>query len=378
MKHDPQALLQQLNTLQAQILELAAASNLSPLLAIGEQSSLKDLKTVLQKLAGSEPSTLRQQALQILDRFLALTHQEQPDFSPLTGYQNQVREFRTKIVNLGSAELPSDVQSLVEGRHPVSVLLTLIDRGEQLQDSEWVRLTEAIAKSLGQPIALAASRGKLVFQEVAPAAIPTSTPSSKEVDTFIWGKASSAPTATPTPASINPKVTSEPPIVFGASSLGLETTTLAKTTTKASATKASASALPLNVLVHIEGTGDREFGASEFAGTRGQSKAIEGFQVTLANPIPGLKIEYMAHLEGVGDTPWISAGQFIGTRGTNRRLEGFAIRIGGPEAANYQVCYVAHIQNLGDSSICTNGQYCGTRAQALRIEAMKVWLERIV
>lgn len=370
MKHDPQALLQQLNTLQTQIVELAAASNLSPILAVGEQTSLKDLKNLLQKLASSQPSTLQQQALQILDRFLSLTHQEQTDFPPLTGYQNQVREFRTKLANLPNSELPSDVHSLVEGRHPVSVLLTLLDRGNQLQDSEWVRLTEAIAKSLGQPIAIAASRGKLIFKEVATSAMSAPTLSPKDVDTFIWGNVSPSPSAIP--ATDAPNMIAEPPIVFGAKSLGLETTALPKTT-KALA----ASALPLKIVVHIEGAGDREFGASEFAGTRGQAKGIEGFQIQLANPLPGLQIEYMAHLEGVGDTPWISAGQFIGTRGENRRLEGFAMRLGGPEAAKYNICYAAHIQNVGDSSTCTNGQYCGTRAQALRIEAMKVWIEQI-
>jgi Clostridial hydrophobic W len=369
MNHDPQVLLQQLNTLQTQIVELAAASNLSPILAVGEHTSVKELKNLLQKLAGSEPSALRQQAIQILDRFLSLTHREQPDFPPLTGYQNQVREFRTKIVNLPNSELPPDVQSLVEGRHPVSVLLTLLDRGNQLQDSEWVSLTEAIAKSLGQPIAIAASRGKLAFQEAAKSPISPPTIASKDVDTFIWGNVS--PSATGVPVSAAPKV-AEPPIVFGAKSLGLETTALPKTTNAL-----AASALPLKIVVHIEAIGDREFGASEFAGTRGQAKGLEGFQIRLANPIPGLQIEYMGHLSGIGDTPWVSEGQFLGTRNENRSLEGFAIRLGGPEAAKYQVCYAAHIQNIGDSSTCANGQYCGTRAQALRIEAMKVWIERI-
>lgn len=368
MKYDPQLLLQQLNTLQTQIVELAATSNLSPLLAVGEQTSLQDLKNVLQKLAGSDPSALRQQAVQILDRFLSLTHQEQPNFSALTGYQDQVREFRTRIVNFSNTELPPDVQSLVEGRHPVSVLLTLIDRGNQLQDSEWVRLTEAIAKSLGQPIAIAASRGKLVFKETAKSPISPPTPSSKDVDTFIWGNVS--PSAAAIPVSTAPKVTAETPIVFGAKSLGLELPSLPKTAN-------TASALPLKIVVHIEGIGDQEFGASEFAGTRGQAKGIDGFQIRVANPIPGLQLEYMAHLAGIGDTPWMSEGQFLGTRNENRCVEGFAIRIGGPEAAKYQVCYAAHIQNVGDSSTCTNGQYCGTRGQALRIEAMKVWIERI-
>lgn len=372
MKYDPQALLQQLNTLQTQIIELAATSNLSPLPAIGEQSSLKDLKSLLQKLAGSAPPSstpIRNKAVQILDRFLSLTHVEQPNFEALTGYQEQVRAFRTKILNTPEAYLPPDVKSLVAGRHPVAVLLTLLDRGNQLQDTEWVRLTEAVSQSLGQPMAIAASRGKLTFK--APSSPPPAAPASPpNIDTFIWGNVSPSPSAVP--AATAPKVTAASPIVFGAKNLGLETTSPPKT-----GKTSSASALPLKIIVHIEGTGDREFGASEFAGTRSQAKGIEGFQIGLVTPFPGLQLEYMAHLAGVGDTPWVTSGQFVGTRGENRRLEGFAIRIGGPEAANYRVCYAAHIQNIGDSPTCTNGQYCGTRAQALRIEAMKVWLERL-
>lgn len=373
MKYDPQALLQQLNILQTQIVELAATSNLSPLPAIGEQSSLQDLKSLLQKLGGAAPSSstpIRDKAVQILDRFLSLTHQEQPNFEELTGYQEQVRAFRTKILNTPEAYLPPDVKSLVEGRHPVAVLLTLIDRGNQLQDTEWVRLTEAVSQSLGQPMAIAASRGKLTFKAPSSPPPPAAAAASQRLDTFIWGNVSPSPSAA-SPATA-PQVAAEPPIVFGAKSLGLDTTSLPKT-----GKTPSASALPLKIVVHIEGTGDREFGASEFAGTRGQAKGIEGFQMSLATPLPGLQLEYMAHLAGVGDTPWVASGQFVGTRGDNRRLEGFAIRIGGPEAANYRVCYAAHIQNIGDSPTCSNGQYCGTRAQSLRIEAMKVWLERI-
>jgi Clostridial hydrophobic W len=364
MKPDPQALLQQLNTLQTQIVELAAASHLSPLTAVGEQTSLKELKNLLHQLASSESSTFCQQAIHILDRFLSLIHLETPDFPPLVSYQNQVREFRARIANLPNAELPPEVQSLVEGKHPVSVLLILLERGNQLQDAEWVSLTETIAKSLGQPIAIAASRNKLAFKDAPPSPISAPTATPQEVDPLIWGKVSPSSIA-PLP-SATPQIPTEPPIVFGAKSLGLETTDTP-----------TPSALPLKILVHIQDVGDQEFGASEFAGTRGQAKGIEGFQILLANPIPGLQLECMAHLAGIGDTPWTSASQFIGTRGENRRLEGFAIRLSGPEAAKYQVCYTAHIQNVGDHPTCTNGQYCGTRAQSLRIEAMKVWIERI-
>jgi uncharacterized protein YjdB len=114
------------------------------------------------------------------------------------------------------------------------------------------------------------------------------------------------------------------------------------------------------------------FRQEQFAGTRGESRRLEGFQLTLDPPVPGLSLEYMAHLQDIGDTGWLSEGQFIGTRGLSRRLEGFAIRLTGSNAANYDVRYMCHIQNVGDSPMYANGAFCGTRGQSLRVEGMQV------
>ncbi|MDY6940794.1 MAG: hypothetical protein SWY16_24445 [Cyanobacteriota bacterium] len=383
MKQDPQALLQQLNTLQTQILELAAASNLSPMPAISEQTSLKDLKTLLQQLTSSDsiaPSADRDRVLAILDRFLSLTHKDFTDFTALTKYQEQAREFRQKIANLSGGEPSADMQSLATGRHPIAVLLTLLEQPDRFDDRQWAQMTEVIAKAFGQSMAVAVSRGKLVFgkapstQTPATPTPPTPTPqppaTSPDSDVFIWGE-DRKPSVPPTPeATKSPaKSPAKSPIVFGAKSLGIAAPA------SPIAPVSSSAPIPLKVVVHIQGIGDREFGAREFAGTRGQSRGIEGFQVELAQPIPDVKLEYMAHLAEVGDTPWVSGGEFLGTRGENRRMEGFAIRLVGSAAQKYRVCYAAHIQNVGDSPTLSDGKYCGTRRKALKIEALKVWIE---
>ena len=380
MTQDPQALLQQLNTLQTQILELAAASNLSPMPAIGEKTTLADLKSVLQQLASSSPGVDRDNALATLDRFLSLTHQDLADFPPLEKYKDQVREFRQKIASVSETQAQADVQSLAEGRHPIALLLRLLEQPDRLDDREWAKMTEVVAKSFGQTIAVAVSRGKLVLGKTpavastpsptSPTSLTSPPPSSKAAssksDVFIWGETQKAD---PTTTAATAKSPAKSPIVFGAKSLGLQ-----ESAPPAKATP-PAPTIPLKVLVHIQGIGDREFGAREFAGTRGQSKGIEGFGVEFVQPIPDVQLEYMAHLADVGDTPWVASGKFIGTRGENRRMEGFAIRLTGSAADRYQVCYAAHIQNVGDSPTLSNGQYCGTRQKSLKIEALKVWIE---
>ncbi len=130
--------------------------------------------------------------------------------------------------------------------------------------------------------------------------------------------------------------------------------------------------LKLDVLVHLQGIGDVASRDDQFAGTRGQSRRLEGFQLQFNPLIPGLGMRYMAHLQGIADVPFVNAGQFIGTRGQSRRLEGFAIQLTGPVAANFNVVYMAHLQGTGDTSFFQNGQFCGTRGMSRRVEGILV------
>jgi hypothetical protein len=130
--------------------------------------------------------------------------------------------------------------------------------------------------------------------------------------------------------------------------------------------------LRLDVLVHLQDIGDTLAHDDEFAGTRGQSRRLEGFQLQSDPQVPGLSMQYMAHLEGIGDVPFVNEGQFIGTRGQSRRLEGFAIRLTEPAAAKFDVVYMAHLQGTGDTGFFQNGQFCGTRGQSRRVEGILV------
>jgi len=132
------------------------------------------------------------------------------------------------------------------------------------------------------------------------------------------------------------------------------------------------STVPLTGLVHLQNIGDVDFLNDEFAGTQGQSRRLEGFQIQFDPPVPDLSMRYMAHLQDIGDVSWVHEGQFIGTRGQSRRLEGFAIELTGPASADYSVMYMAHLQGLGDTGFFRDGQFCGTRGQSRRVEGMLV------
>ena len=135
--------------------------------------------------------------------------------------------------------------------------------------------------------------------------------------------------------------------------------------------------LKLDVLVHLQGIGDSNAHDDQFAGTRGQSRRLEGFQLQFDPQVPGLSMQYMAHLQGIGDVPFVNEGQFVGTRGQSRRLEGVAIQLTGPAAANFKVIYMAHLQGTGDTVLFQNGQFCGTRGQSRRVEGILVRVEPV-
>ncbi len=131
----------------------------------------------------------------------------------------------------------------------------------------------------------------------------------------------------------------------------------------------------MRVLVHLQNIGDRVFRENEFAGTRGQSRRLEGFELRINPAVPGLSLRYMAHLQNIGDVPFVNEGVFVGTRGQSRRLEGFAIELTGAQAVNFNVIYMAHLEGTGDTGLFSNGQFCGTRGQSKRVEGILVRIE---
>lgn len=129
-------------------------------------------------------------------------------------------------------------------------------------------------------------------------------------------------------------------------------------------------------VVHLEGLGDHPLVDHQWAGTKGQSRRLEGFSLNLNTPESYLRLEYMCHLQDQGDIGWMTEGSFCGTRGQSRRLEGFAIRLAGPAAGNFSIHYRCHLQDIGDSAVMSDGEFCGTRGQSRRLEAIQVWLTR--
>lgn len=391
-------------TLKEQGLELAKTSQVSA----GAIFSFTDLENLIRALASTTESSSSQPVLDILNQILAIAHQEQPEFPPLQAVKAKARELYQLISNTKSDQLPDDAQALIANTHPLSAVLTLVKQGKSLDDEQWLELEEKVNASFGKKLMLAISRGKLTIpNDPSPTTSRVKLPALEELDktqniaTQTTNTKSTAPSLPPlivvpsggaepnqttiddpdvmiledpTPGNTKPvdEIIIVPGVEVSQNSPTVEKPNmiLGETTNQTSTVSVG-----LKVLVHIQNIGDRIFGSQEYAGTRGQGFRVEAFQINVEPSIPGLNLEYMAHVSGIGDTPWLETGKLAGERGKARRIEGFAVRLAGIQAANYDVFYTAHVQNMGDLPVYSNGSYCGTRNQALRVEGIKVWIE---
>jgi uncharacterized protein YjdB len=124
--------------------------------------------------------------------------------------------------------------------------------------------------------------------------------------------------------------------------------------------------------VWIENQGQVNFVDNNFAGTRGQSLRMEGFQIGLVNPPPNLAIQYRVYISNLSWMSWIYDNTYAGTQGLGLGMQAFAIRlVGDPQ---YHVQYMAHQETSGDipeyGSNVTDLVWVGDPGSGLRLEGM--------
>jgi uncharacterized protein YjdB len=130
-------------------------------------------------------------------------------------------------------------------------------------------------------------------------------------------------------------------------------------------------------VVHVENKGDLPLVAGEWAGTKGQSLRLEAIRVAIVGVGDVLRIEYLCHLENIGDVGHVAQNARCGTEGQSRRMEAIRFRLNGPAAPFFTVRYQCHVQNRGDLGPFADDVTCGARpGESLRLEAVRVWLER--
>ena len=140
---------------------------------MAEIDSLKALKPVIDAVAKGIADQEKRAALMeartkvmtVLDRILAISHRDGPNFTALAQCQAKAREIRQ------AAEDPrvfdsENAPAFLESTPSFAALLTMIENRDALDDDKFAALEDAVTQSFGKTLAVAATRGKLVVGAV--------------------------------------------------------------------------------------------------------------------------------------------------------------------------------------------------------------------
>jgi hypothetical protein len=117
------------------------------------------------------------------------------------------------------------------------------------------------------------------------------------------------------------------------------------------------------------------FHANEWAGTKRQSRPLEGFGLRLLPSFDDLSIRYNGHFQEAGDVDSVGEGHFLGGDFKEpRRLEGFSIELTGRAADQFDIIYKAHLADWEDTRVFKNGEFCGTKKKSRSVEGIMVWI----
>lgn len=108
------------------------------------------------------------------------------------------------------------------------------------------------------------------------------------------------------------------------------------------------------------------------AGTVGQSKRLEAFNIKLTDAKGSSAIEYRANVQNSGWQSWVGSNGLAGTTGKALGIQAIQIRLKGDYAKKYDVLYRVHVEKMGWLGWAKNGNSAGSTGCTLNVQAMEV------
>ncbi len=138
-----------------------------------ELGSIRDLRSFMETLSDviekqTAHRNIQQAASGVLEKILSITHVDGVEFAPLLQCQKKARELSSSIAETAWPSTHPDADALARGEHIFSEFVKLVSFHDRLEDEEWGRLQDLVSHSLGKPLGVAASRGKLIISTSAP------------------------------------------------------------------------------------------------------------------------------------------------------------------------------------------------------------------
>ena len=108
-----------------------------------------------------------EKVLEYINRALSIKYAtEGESFLPLEDFRSDLNKLKNRIsTSPVSGEAEKDRTQILENKHPINDLLTLLEHGDELDDERYGQISEIISEKYGRTFSAAAVRGRLIFPD---------------------------------------------------------------------------------------------------------------------------------------------------------------------------------------------------------------------
>jgi hypothetical protein len=131
----------------------------------------------------------------------------------------------------------------------------------------------------------------------------------------------------------------------------------------------------VEIVAHVQRTGDVPGKIGDWVGTKGSGHWIEGFSMTPHEDIDAADVEYQAVLGRGWLSPWIEGGKFCGSRGMALPLLGLKVRLKGAAAGTHECSCSASFVDGSSVGPVAGGEACEAESLAA-LESFQVVIRR--
>lgn len=135
-----------------------------------------------------------------------------------------------------------------------------------------------------------------------------------------------------------------------------------------SSVKAAQTSVGINYKVQVQSTGwQKSVEMGQEAGTAG--RRLETLNISLENPVQGMKLSYQSYVHTLGWQDSVSDGQDSGTIGKGLSIEAVKIKIVG--VTGYHISYQVYVNNTWTPAV-SDGAIAGIIGQSKQVEKIKI------
>jgi hypothetical protein len=133
--------------------------------------------------------------------------------------------------------------------------------------------------------------------------------------------------------------------------------------------------VPLTLIVHVGGLGDKTCNAGWFRSAE-PDQNIQGFTLAVRSGAE-CALEYRARLADGSWAEWVAAGVYAGTRGLSQDLTGFSVRLAAESRGRFTLAAAGRFTGVAETVKVAEGQACACADPSARLSGMQIVVEGV-